>query len=195
VAYDKHGTVLARAVADGTTGVLHGTGQDELGDCTVDGIFKPGKDRVAWTQTYQLRRNCTIVVEVWGYICVQGGWRLSARGQFQSSEALGRRGFFVMRPALIENIRTMLMRDIVPRAEYVLPPVDLVPLEDAACGKDVTCTICLEDCEQVCVQVCLFFPLYLRACVCFFPRNLFSSIICFSECTPMPYRHTRCILP
>jgi hypothetical protein len=154
---------------DSTTGVLRGRGQDELGDCTLDGKFRPGKDRVAWTQTYQLRRNSTVVVEVWGYICIEGGWRLSARGQFQSSEALGRRGFFVMRPTLLENIRTMLIRDLPAPNENNLPPVELLPVENADVGKDVTCTICLDDCEQVsrwcacwlCARVVMYVCIYV----------------------------------
>jgi hypothetical protein len=131
---------------DPVLGTISGTGRDPTGECIIEGVFR--NDRIAWTQTYSVRR-LNVQVEVWGFLrrdSILG--HVVGRGQFQTSDAMGSRGLFVLRPVLVESILSQILDHLHlgPR-QPIRAPITLRPLPED-CGKtmDMTCTICLDDC-------------------------------------------------
>mmetsp|Transcript_2575 Transcript_2575/g.5728 ORF Transcript_2575/g.5728 Transcript_2575/m.5728 type:complete len:362 (-) Transcript_2575:443-1528(-) len=149
-----------------SVGLVRGHGLDSLGDCTIDGRWCAGKDRVAWTQTYRYSHHRSgVVVEAWGNVVLEAEGRVHVRGQLRSSEGNGRSGYFVMRPVALDQVM-VLLQEIAPqlmigalgvgdrRVESQMPqrvvrrePVELEQLEEGK-GSEDTCLICLDECEQ-----------------------------------------------
>uniref|UniRef100_A0A7S0HR94 RING-type domain-containing protein n=1 Tax=Hanusia phi TaxID=3032 RepID=A0A7S0HR94_9CRYP len=129
--------------ADRNGGYIRGTGQDCIGESLIEGRFDPSRDRIAWTQMYQLRRGI-IHMEIWGEFGREDGGQLVARGNYQSTDSFGARGFFVLRPVLVESMINLIIRS--DRID-VLPPVDLLPVSSNQEGEthDMTCAVCLEE--------------------------------------------------
>ena len=100
---------------DPVTGTFCGTGRDTSGECVVEGCFKPRQDRIAWTQTYSVRRQ-QMHLEAWGFLRCEGeGGPVVGRGQYQTSDALGSRGVFLLRPVLVQSIINQIMDRIHSR--------------------------------------------------------------------------------
>jgi len=131
--------------ADRNGGFIRGTGQDCIGESLIEGRFDPARDRIAWTQMYQLRRGI-IHMEIWGEFGREDGGQLVARGNYQSTDSFGARGFFVLRPVLVESMINLIIRS---DRVNLLPPVDLLPVPaDEGGDHDMTCAVCLEECNS-----------------------------------------------
>ena len=132
---------------DPVLGTLCGTGRDSSGECVIEGVFNARRDRIAWTQTYSVRRH-QMQLEAWGFLRRDGVLGpVVGRGQYQTNDALGSRGAFVLRPVLVESIIAQIMDRIHLRPRPPdRAPVKLKPLpEDCEADMDMTCAICLED--------------------------------------------------
>jgi hypothetical protein len=132
---------------DPVLGTLCGTGRDSSGECVIEGVFNARRDRIAWTQTYSVRRH-QMQLEAWGFLRRDGlTGPVVGRGQYQTNDALGSRGAFVLRPVLVESIISQIMDRIHLRPRPLhRTPVDLLPLPfDCEEAMDMTCAICLDD--------------------------------------------------
>ncbi len=132
---------------DPASGTFMGTGRDSAGECVLEGVFHMRRDRIAWTQVYSVRRH-QMQMEVWGFLRRDGErGPVVGRGQFQTSDAIGSRGSFVLRPVLVESIIAQIMQRINMRPPPPdRPPVPLLPLPpDCAETMDMTCAICLDE--------------------------------------------------
>lgn len=75
----------------GRAAYLRGRGVDSLGECLIQGRYKAGKDRIAWTQTYL--HQADVIIEAWGIVCHDSRGRgVCVNGNLWSSEGNGRRG-------------------------------------------------------------------------------------------------------
>jgi len=63
---------------DPSNGSICGTGRDSSGDCMIEGVFDAHRDRIAWTQSYNLRRT-TMHVEVLVCECFSSVGRAASR--------------------------------------------------------------------------------------------------------------------
>jgi len=133
---------------DPVTGTFMGTGRDSAGECVLEGVFHLRRDRIAWTQVYSARRH-QMQMEAWGFLRRDGErGPVVGRGQFQTSDAIGSRGSFVLRPVLVESIIAQIMQriNLRPPPPSDRPPVPLRALPpDCAETMDMTCAICLDE--------------------------------------------------